>query len=635
MPFFDVNSLGNYSFPRSHEQIFFFSSNSLLIMEFTTVPEMFLQAIERYASHPDKFAYSRKTNEVYQGVTFAEVATAVESFAVGLLELGIKKGDRVGIVSENRLEWIIADLAITGIGAIDVPIFTTLTAKQQEEIFTNCETTAIIVSNAFQLGKVLKIQEHLPSLRHIIVMNPSDRGTNPLVKTMDEVMLLAEKINSHERSQLFREYAARVEPEDILTLIYTSGTTGIPKGVCLTNKNICANVQSCMQAYSVVESDVFLSYLPLCHSYERIGGLYLPLATGSTVAFAESIEKVPENIREVRPTIMTSVPRLFEKIQARIIAQVEKSPATKQKIFHWAVNVGKKYINATIEGHSPSLFLASQYKIAYKAVFSKIFERFGGRIRIFVSGGAPLNRSTAEFFLMVGFTILEGYGLTEASPVLSVNREGAIEIGTVGKPLANVEIKIADDGEILARGANIMRGYWNDDISTRESIDSEGWLHTGDIGIFTPKGNLKITDRKKHLLVSSGGKNIAPAPIENLLSQSRYIERCFLIGNNREFCTALIVPDFEVLSVWANDRGITENSNVQLSVNPDVIALIQNEINLLQKDVAKYERVRRFTLTAQPFTPETGELTPKLSIKRAFVEQKYASEIEKMYQGFE
>jgi long-chain acyl-CoA synthetase len=604
-------------------------------MEFTTVPEMFLQAIERFGLQSDKFAYSRKTNGIYKGISFAELAVSVESFAVGLLELGIKRGDRIGIVSENRLEWIIADLAITGIGAIDVPIFTTLTAKQEEQIFINCEATAIVVSNAFQLGKILKIQENMPSLRHVIVMNHSDKGAHPLVKSMDDVMQLAGSMTSEERTQLFREYAARVEPDDVLTLIYTSGTTGIPKGVILTNKNICANVQSCLQAYTVMESDIFLSYLPLCHSFERIGGLYLPLAAGSTVAFAESIEKVPENIREVRPTIMTSVPRLFEKIQARITSQIEKSSKAKQKIYHWAIGVGKKYIDATLRGSSPSLVVAAQYKIAHRLVFSKIYQPFGGRIRIFVSGGAPLNRTTAEFFMMVGFTILEGYGLTEASPVVSVNREGHIEIGTVGKPLANVEVKIADDGEILVRGENIMRGYWNDEASTRESINADGWLHTGDIGKFTEKGNLKITDRKKHLLVSSGGKNIAPAPIENLICQSRYIERCVLIGNNREFCSALIVPDYEVLAVWAKEHGLATKTPLQLSAEPDVVGLIQNEINILQKDVAKYERVRRFTLIAHPFTAETGELTPKLSIKRAFVEQKYASEIENMYQGFD
>jgi len=601
-------------------------------MEFTTVPEMFLQAIERYASIPDKYAYSRKINGIYEGITFEEVAAMVESFAVGLLELGIKRGDRVGIVSENRLEWIIADLAITGIGAIDVPIFTTLTPNQEEQIYNNCEATAIIVSNAFQLGKILKIQENLPSLRHIIVMNSADKGTHPLIKTMDDVRNLAESKSPEELRQLFREYAARIEPEDVLTLIYTSGTTGIPKGVILTNKNICSNVRSCLTAYSVTDNDVFLSYLPLSHSYERIGGLYLPLAAGSLVAFAESIEKVPENIGEVRPTIMTSVPRLFEKIQARIVAQVEKSSGSKQRIFRWAIDIGTQYIHRKLEKRSPSLLLSAQYKIARKAVFSKIYARFGGRIRIFVSGGAPLNRTTAEFFMMTGFTILEGYGLTEASPVISVNREGEIEIGTVGKPLDNIEVKIAEDGEILARGANIMRGYWNDKISTNEVIDSEGWLHTGDIGVFTDKGNLKITDRKKHLLVSSGGKNIAPAPIENLICQSRFIDQCLLIGDNREYCTALITPDYEIVSQWAKERGLQATTTVQLSKEPDVVALINNEINILQKDVAKYERVRRFTLLEQPFTAETGELTPKLSVKRTYVEQKYSSEIEKMYQ---
>lgn len=600
-------------------------------MDATTVPQMFLLMTERFAGDPTKYAYSRKINGTYTGVTFAEVRTQVECFAVGLLELGIKPQDRVGIVSENRLEWIIADLAITSIGAINVAIFPTLTAKQQEYIFTDCEATCIIVSNSFQLNKLLKVSDDIPSIRQIIVMNHDAKGDHPLVKSMDDVIEVGRvTIPDTARRQLFERYAARVEPGDTLTLVYTSGTTGNPRGVELTNHNIIANIEGCLGAFDVRDSDIFLSYLPLCHSFERIGGLYLPLAVGASVCFAESIDKVPENIREVRPTIMTSVPKLFEKIQNRVLSNIDKASDSKKKIYHWAVGVGKKYLDATLNGKSPSLVVSVQYQLAKKLVFSKIQEPFGGRIRLFVSGGAALPKDTAEFFLMVGFTILEGYGMTEASPVISVNRVGKIEVGTVGAPLNNVEVKIADDGEILARGANVMKGYWNDPQATAEVIDRDKWLHTGDIGIITSKGNIKITDRKKHILVTSSGKNIAPAPIESLISQSRYIERCFLIGNDREFCTALIVPEYEMLHAYATSKGITLTEET-LPKHPEIIALIQSELNTLQKDLAKYEKVRRFTIMQHPFTPDTGELTPKLSIKRAFVEEKYAAVIDAMY----
>lgn len=600
-------------------------------MDATTVPQMFLQMTERFAGDPMKYAYSRKINGAYTGITFSEVRLQVECFAVGLLELGIKPQDRVGIVSENRLEWIIADLAITSIGAINVAIFPTLTAKQQEYIFTDCEATCIIVSNSFQLNKLLKVSNDIPSIRQIIVMNHDAKGDHPLVKSMDDVIEVGRvTIPDTARRQLFERYAARVEPSDTLTLVYTSGTTGNPRGVELTNANIIANLEGCLGAFDVRDTDIFLSYLPLCHSFERIGGLYLPLAVGASVCFAESIDKVPENIREVRPTIMTSVPKLFEKIQNRVLANIDKASDSKKKIYHWAVGVGKKYLDATLNGKSPSLAVSVQYQLAKKLVFSKIQEPFGGRIRLFVSGGAALPKDTAEFFLMVGFTILEGYGMTEASPVISVNRVGKIEVGTVGLPLNNVEVKIADDGEILARGANVMKGYWNDPKATAEVIDRDKWLHTGDIGIITPKGNVKITDRKKHILVTSSGKNIAPAPIESLITQSRYIERCFLIGNDREFCTALIVPEYEMLHAYAKSKGITLTEET-LPKHPEIIALIQSELNTLQKDLAKYEKVRRFTIMQHPFTPDTGELTPKLSIKRAFVEEKYAAVIDAMY----
>lgn len=601
------------------------------IPSFSTLAELFYNTVSVYEHNKDKFAYMRKINDTYHGITFAEVRDMVEKFAVGLLDLGIKKGDRVGIISENRLEWIIADLACAVTGIIDVPVFPTLTAKQCEYVFNNCSASAIIVSNSFQLGKILAHQHELSHIRHIITMNDDAKGNHPFVKSMNDIMIHGEKIaDMQSRRRLMQEQAAAIRADDIMTLIYTSGTTGHPKGVVLTHGNIASNVMSCTGCYTITSDDTMLSYLPLCHSYERVAGYLLPLAKGATVAFAESIEKVAANINEVRPTLMTSVPRLFERIQTRIVHQMAKEKPAKQKIFAWALQVGTIWIRNKMAGKS-SLINSMQYKIADALVFSKIRERMGGKIRTFVSGGAALKNDTAEFFLMQGLTILEGYGLTEASPVLTVNRPDSIEIGTVGKPLPNVEIRLSAEGEIQARGANIMRGYWNDEQATKETMTDDGWLKTGDVGIWTQNGNLKITDRIKHLFVSSGGKNIAPTPIENLICHSALIEQCVLIGENRPYCTALIAPNSDELMHYAEKQGIVFNTVEELVQKPEIIRLFHRDIDHWQKDLAKYERIRKFTILPRLLTVEDGELTPKMSIKRKVVEEKYRETIEKMY----
>lgn len=603
------------------------------VAPFTTITELFLNTVSAYESNNDKFAYSRKINDQYTGITFSELRKNVEEFAIALLDLGLKKGDRVGIVSENRLEWIIADLACAITGLVDVPVFPTLTSRQLEYIYNNCSASAIIVSNTFQLGKILAHQQELHSVRHIIVMNDDAKGNHTFIKTMNSMINNAQSmLGNEERRRIIMEKAAEIIPDDLMTVIYTSGTTGHPKGVMLTHGNVASNVFSCTGCYTITSDDTMLSYLPLCHSYERVAGYLLPLAKGATVAFAESIDKVATNINEVRPTLMTSVPRLFERIQGRIINQMAKEKPAKQKIFSWALGVGTTWIRNKMQGKS-SIINSLQYSLADKLVFSKIRERMGGRIRTFVSGGAALKNDTAEFFLMQGLTILEGYGLTEASPVLSVNRPDSIEIGTVGKPLPNVEIKLSEEGEILARGKNIMLGYWNDNESTQEAITPDGWLRTGDIGVWTEKGNLKITDRLKHLFISSGGKNIAPTPVENLICHSKLIEQCVLIGENKPYCTALITPNFEELQLFAEKEGLIYRTNEELIQLPSVIRLFHRDIDHLQRDLAKYERIRKFTLLPRLLTVEDGELTPKMSIKRKIVEEKFRKEIEKMYEN--
>lgn len=600
-------------------------------MAFSTIPEMFLDVCQKYGGKRTAIMFKESGDIEYQSITHEELKKRVECFALGLLNLGIRAGDRIGIVSENRLEWIISDLAIVSLGAMDVPLFPILTAKQEEYIFSNCQVAAIIVSNNFQLSKVLEFKDRMPHLRHVIVMNDEFNSDDLAVKSMKNVISRGEEIKpDNERSKIFDENARKVKEDDLLTLIYTSGTTGNPKGVMLTHKNVVSNIRGSVEFVKIMEEDILLSYLPLCHSFERTTGYYSFFSTGAIIALAESIETVASNISEIKPTIMTTVPKLMETVKKKIFLNIEKEKPSKQKVFHWAVKVGRKYALEKLDGKDPML-LRAQYAIADKLVFSKIRERVGGRLTRMCSGGAALPDDVATFFLAAGISAIQGYGLTETSPVVSCNRVDDNEVGTIGKPLPEVEVKIAEDGEILVRGPNVMKGYWNDPEATHQAIDEDGWLYTGDVGHFTPKGNIKITDRKKYLFVSSGGKNIAPQPIENILIQSKYIEHVLLIGDNREFCTALITPDFEQLKGLAEEFGIEYKLPSELISNEKIIRHIKKDLDYFQQDLAKFERVRKFKLLSQPFSVENGELSPKMSIKRHVVERKYSDLIDAMY----
>lgn len=598
-------------------------------MKFKTIPEMFIQVCEHYKD--SKAAFQYKQNDEYVSINHQELQEKVECFALGLLNLGIRKGDRIGIVSENRLEWAIIDFAITSLGAIDVPIYTTLTPKQEQYIFNDCEAMAVVVSNQFQLNKILEIKEELPSLRHIIIINEDFKTDDVAVKSMNYIINRGAEIRSNEnRKKIFQEHIQNVKEDDLLTIIYTSGTTGNPKGVMLTHKNLVSNVKDSVEAVDFKETDRFLTYLPWCHSYERTTGYYSAFSAGATIGFVEAIETISSNIKEFKPTYMTTVPKLLEKVRKRIYSNIEQDSRAKQTVFNWAIRVGTEYVRA-FYGQGVNPIQKLNYTLADRLVFSKIRAKIGvDKIR-FVSGGAPLAPEVCEFFLAIGYTVLEGYGLTESSPVVSVNRPGNLETGTVGMPLPSVQVKIAEDGEILVKGPNVMKGYWRDEISTRTAIDEEGWLYTGDVGIYTLRGNLKITDRKKNIFVSSGGKNIAPQPIENILCQSPYIDQCVLIGDKREYITALITPDFEQLKVLADSFGIQYSIPSELVSNPNIIKVIKKDIDRLQQDFAKYERVRKFHLLSEPFTIENGELTPKLSIRRHVVERKFNDLIERMY----
>lgn len=590
---------------------------------FRTIPELFLSVVRRFRD--TKAAFLIKHQGLYRPVTYDELAQAVFRCAAGLRRLGVGPRSRVGILSENRLEWVIADLAIAGVGAVSVPVFPTLTAEQVEYILDHSGAVAAFVSNRFQWLKLRSVLHRIGHLQHVILF--SDDIEEPVL-SWQEFLSCAE-----EPEQLRQDYEAaaqRVTPESLLTIIYTSGTTGVPKGVILTHGNVVANIHAALRAVPIDSTDVLLSYLPLSHSYERTTGYYSAMAGGATIAFAESSETVAQNITEVRPTVMTSVPRLFERVRTRIMAAIAKEPPTRRRLVSWALECGLRAWKARQRGAlPPALYL--QWKLADRIVLGKIRQRFGGRLRFFVSGGAALPVPVGEFFFALGIPILEGYGLTEAAPVLTVNRLEDLELGTVGKPLDNVGLRLADDGEILARGPNIMLGYWKDPDATAEAIDAESWLHTGDIGAWSSRGNLIITDRKKHIFVTSGGKNVAPQPIEQLLCQSPFIDQCLLLGDGRPFCAALIVPDFEMLIAWAQQHGPSDLQPESLTRHPAVGELIWQEIERLQRPLARYERVRRFALLPKPFTIEDGELTPTLKIRRAVVEHKYADLIEALY----
>jgi len=597
-------------------------------MTATTLTEMFLDTVKTNGS---KTALMNKVEGQYQGISYQQFGEKVKNLALGLASLGVKKGDRVALLSENRSEWAISDLAILSLGAINVPIYPSLIPKQIEYILNDSEAKVIITSIPDQTSKIIEIIKNLPVLKYIIYME-SPAATNEKMLSFKQI---SEKGSAYgnEHPDYYDQAAQAVKPDDPAGIVYTSGTTGNPKGAILTHHNILSNVKGGIASLNIGPDDTFLSFLPLCHVFERMGGHFCPISVGATIAYAESIDTVAQNLGEVKPTIMTSVPRLFEKMYTRVLENARAGGAVKQKIFNWAIQTGEKYVKAQGQGKVGGT-LKVKYNLAHKLVFSKLHERVGGRLRFFVSGGAPLPKEIGEFFHYAGIKILEGYGLTESSPVIAVNLEDKFKFGTVGPALekGGVEVKIAEDGEILTRGPHVMKGYYKKPAETKEAIDENGWLHTGDIGFLDEDGYLVITDRKKNLIVTSGGKNIAPAPIENLMLTSPLIDQVMVIGDKRKFLSALIVPNFEALQSFAQEQNIPIKDNEELVNNPKAHQYVANEVERLSADLARFEQVKTFRLMPEPFTIEAGELTPTLKIKRKVVEEKYVDMINSMYE---
>ena len=619
------------------------------VVAFETLTELFLNLSKKYKG-TDKTAFARKpkTDQPYETITWDQVYDDAHSLAAYMVKHGIEAGDRVAILSENRYEWAVVDLALQLIGAINVSLYTSLPSSQCEYILKNSEAEMFFVSTGIQLKKAREVFDNCEDLNRVIAFdepNISSYLDDAYVSLFEDVMNEGVKELPKTEDEIDRRSKA-IEPEDLATLIYTSGTTGKPKGAMLTHRNIVSNIKAAHQRIDIMETDRCLSFLPLCHSFERTAGYYAMMAGGAEIYYAESVDTVGQSMTEAHTTIIMSVQRLFEKIYNLVSKSVEEGSAVKQKIFNWAQKVGRKYADGE-RG-----LVSMKKKIADKLVFDKLKERTGGRIRFFVSGGAALPAEIGHFFMGAGLNIIEGYGLTETSPVMCCNTYGDEQMGTVGKVLPGVTVAIqrledskiiaeisgedyptdhdSEQGEILCKGPNVMEGYWKNEEATREMIDDDGYLHTGDVGKFV-SGKLKITDRIKHMIVNAGGKNIYPGPIEDLFKTSKWIDQLVVIGERQPYMAALVVPDFEVLEAHAKEEGIEYDSIEDLIKKDEIQKIYNKEVRSHSKDLASHEKLRDFRIVPNEFTVESGELTPTLKIKRRIVEEKYSHLIDDIF----
>jgi long-chain acyl-CoA synthetase len=593
-------------------------------MEIRTLNDIF--AVTSQKERPA--ALKSKKGDRWVDVSTTEFRDTVRWFSTGLRCLGVKSGDRVAILSENRPEWAMADFAILALGAVTVPVYPTLLGWQIEYILNDSGSVAVVCSTEEQLHKVVDIRAHCPTVHNIFVCDPAPTLPGGARSFESVVALGREEEQKHGRAK-FDELLAKAQPSDLATLVYTSGTTGNPKGAMLTHGNIASNVVATLSILPIEDGVTALSILPLSHILERTAD-YSYFAKGCTIAYAENVNKVADNLQEIQPQVFAAVPRLFEKMRARIMDAVATYPPARRKIFLWALGVAADRLDYRVTNKPMPLGLALRSAIADKLVFRKLLARLGGRVTFVISGGAPLSAELAAFFVGAGVDILEGYGLTETSPVIAINTPTHRRIGSVGTIIPGVEVKIAEDGEILTRGPHVMKGYWNNPEATAQAIDKEGWFHTGDIGDVTD-GFLRITDRKKDIIINAYGKNIAPQPLEGLLKSSPYIGTPVLIGDRRKYLAALIVPNFDKLERDAKAMGIAFESHEQLVADEQVKKIFQGEIDRFNKNLDRQEKIRRFSLLPRDFTIDEDEITPSLKVKRKVIDKKYKSLIDEMY----
>ncbi|MDQ3881011.1 MAG: long-chain fatty acid--CoA ligase [Chloroflexota bacterium] len=572
--------------------------------------------------------------DAWRARTYGEMWSWVTSASLGLQELGVGDGDRVCIMSRTRPEWLVSDVATLALGAISCPIYPQLEAAQAAYIINNVGARVVFAETPSQAAKIASVRPTCPSLERVIVFDVrADAGE---LLSLDAVVARGATLAADAtRSAAWEERWRAFTRDRIATVIHTSGTTANPKGAVITHGNLIFNFEAASQAIDFYPSDLFLSWLPLSHVFERLTGMVVPLARGSTIVYAEPlIERLPANMAEVRPTVMCAVPRLYERVYGRVRAAVDEGSRARQRIFHWAVALGaQKYANHAAS-HADSWWLRARLRVADRLVFSKIRERTGGRVRYFVSGAAALSREVGEFFYAMGMLVLEGYGMTETSPFISVNRPDTFRFGTVGHPAPGTEVAIdGETGEILVRGPQVMQGYWNDPVETGRAIDRDGWLHTGDIGELDADGRLRITDRLKNIIVLNNGKNVTPGPMEAALVASRYIAQAVILGDNQPYTGALIAPDFDELERWAADEGLAEMPPEQLVDERRVVRFIEGEVRRALADFSVFERPRRVALLPRELSEEEGELTPTLKTKLRVVNERWAERIATLFDG--
>jgi len=615
------NSAPQTSFPISVS-----SSRRHLLVDGKTLAEAYLRRVEISANDP---AYLIKRNGKYESFTWQEVNQTVIAVARGLRQQGIKKGDKVCIMGNSRAEWTMTDLAIMFSGAVTVPIYQSSAIEDITFILDNCEAKLVFADDITLYAKLTEAMAQLNKSIPVVLF--SDQLP---AKTETKVSLFkdfAKRVDDPTAVEEFRSGAMAVTPGDIASIVYTSGTTGRPKGVVLLHSNFSGEARSIISEIEVSVDDRTVTFLPFAHIFGRIESL-LPISAGLTLAFAENINSVPQNIVEVKPTVLLSVPRIYEKIYTKIQSDVESQPEYKKNIFRWAVKVGREVARIRARKQPVPVGLSLKYKIAESLVFNKIREKLGGNLRFTISGGAPLSPELCELFHACGIKILEGYGLTETTAAITVNRPDDYVFGTVGRPLGQIQIRIAEDGEIQSKGPMIFKEYYRNPEATQEVFTSDGWFCTGDIGEFDNRGFLKITDRKKELIVTSGGKKIAPQKLENMMKGSRFISQGMVYGDKQKYLIALITLNEAEVKTWAKNQNLQGiGDGATLAKNEAVNKLIEGEVKNVNSELASFESIKKFRILPADFTVETGELTPSLKVKRKVVVQKYQSVIDELY----
>jgi long-chain acyl-CoA synthetase len=600
-------------------------------MEDRSIPEKFLKLAE---SHPDRVLFKNKESGAWRDIKWGEVAETASEIANGLLSLGLEAGDRVSMFSENRIDWIYADLGILSAGGVTVTIYPSNLPHEAEYIVNNSGSRFIVLSDQGQLDKLADRKETMPELEKIITLDELE-DTAEDVMSLSRLRELGRSYKS-EKSDALKERIAVIKSEDLCTMVYTSGTTGPPKGAMISHGNILFVYHAIDEILELDKDyDVELSILPYAHVYERIGGIFMGMFAEITIALCEGLDKIVDNVAEIRPTMILGAPRLYEKMYSGIQKNIESSPPMKQKIFNWAMSVGKEVSPYKLDDKPLPGLLSLKYKLANKLVFSTIKERFGGRIRFFVSAAAPISKDIIEFFDALDILIIEGWGMTETSAPSTINVPGQIRFGSVGRAMPGVEVKLADDEELLVKGGNVFLGYWSKDGPIRDEFTDDGFFQTGDIARIDEDGYVYITDRKKDIIITAGGKNIAPQNIENILKTDMYISESLVFGDKKKFLSAIITVDEEAVQEWAKNQGVAFNDFADLSQKTETYKLIESRLADINKDLPKHETIKRFRILDRQFEQDRGEITPTMKLKRKVLNEKFKDMLEGMYEGLE